>query len=64
MLLFPRSEIGFLTLECNIRKKICNRSQVHRFHSYSWTAFRMRIYEKRVIFGKSNSEFGAKLAIT
>ena len=41
---------------------------VHRFsgsrlHSYSWAAFRMRIYEKEFIFGRSNPEFGAKLAI-
>ncbi|OPX36202.1 MAG: hypothetical protein B1H11_07835 [Desulfobacteraceae bacterium 4484_190.1] len=35
-----------------------------RFHFYPRTASKMRIYGKKVIFGRSNLEVGAKLAIT
>ena len=33
------------------------------FHSRPWTAFGMRIYDKRVSFVSLNPKFGAKLAI-
>ncbi|OPX35621.1 MAG: hypothetical protein B1H11_08840 [Desulfobacteraceae bacterium 4484_190.1] len=39
-------------------------SKVQMSHSYSWTAFRMCIYEKRVNFGRFKPEFGDKQAIT
>ena len=61
-------DINSRTIQQYVATK-CNRSQVQRFrgsrfHYYPWPALRMRIYRKRVIFGRSDPEFGAKLAIT
>jgi len=45
------------------RCKQVQRFRGSRFHSRSWTAFGMRIYEKSVSFVRPNPKFGAKLAI-
>ena len=40
-----------------------SRFRGSRFHSRSWTAFGMRIYDKSVSFVRPNPRFGTKLAI-
>jgi hypothetical protein len=46
-----------------VRSKQVQRFRGSRFHSRSWTAFGMRIYEKSVSFIRTNPKFGAKVAI-